>query len=91
MRWIKTIALSVLALLSALAAIFAKTQNDRAKKAETEAASQKKALAHVTERAEGLKKAMGETAKTEEKANAEKKELADTPDSSLVSRANKLF
>jgi uncharacterized protein YlxW (UPF0749 family) len=91
MNRLKAIALSALALLSAGAAFFIKALSDRAKKAEADAKAQKEALAQVAERAEKLRNASNETAKAEGKANDERKNLEDTPDSALVDRANNLF
>jgi hypothetical protein len=45
----------------------------------------------VKEKAELLQKAMGIIEEIEGDANAEKKELAKTPDSGLAGRANNLF
>jgi tRNA splicing endonuclease len=91
MKWIKAIALSALALLSAVAAILIKALSDRAKKAEAENKTLHEAFSRTNEKAERLRKAHGETSKIEEAANAERKELAQTPDSGLVDRANSLF
>ena len=94
MKLSSKIALSILALLAAVAAFLAKmlcSQRERTNKAESEIKEYKEALADVKERAEQLQKAVGETVKIEEDANAEKKELAGTDDADLVHRANKLF
>jgi predicted nuclease with TOPRIM domain len=91
MRKLKTIALSALALLSALAAFLIKALGDRAKKAEAENKTLHEAFSLANEKTERLRKAYDEISKTEEAANAERKELAQTPDSGLVDRANKLF
>jgi membrane protein involved in colicin uptake len=91
MKWLKTIALSALALLSAGAAFLIKALGDRAKRAEEDAKAQREALAHVTEAAQKLQNATSETALAGEKANAERKNLSDTPDGDLVDRANRLF
>jgi hypothetical protein len=64
---------------------------NRVKKAEAEAATVKKSLSEISKKAEGLGKTLGESAKVEEKANEERKELSGTPDSDLVNRANNLF
>jgi hypothetical protein len=91
MKWLKAIALSALALLSAGAAFLIKALGERAKKAEAEAKAQREALARITERAGRLQNTSNETAKAGEKANEERKTLADTPDSGLIDRANNLF
>ena len=85
------ITLLVFALI-AVAAIFAAVlQGKRAKKAEAENKNLHEAFWQVQEKAERLQKALGETSKAEEAANAERKELAQTPDSGLAGRANNLF
>ena len=94
MKWISKIALSILAILAAAVAFFARmqhTQRERAEKAEAIAKENKAALTYVRERAEQLQKAAGETVKAEEKANDERKELFETDDKDLVHRANNLF
>jgi hypothetical protein len=94
MKWLSKIALAVLAILGAAATILARmlhTQRERTEKAEAVAKENKEALGYVKERAEQLQKAAGETVKAEEKANDERKELAETDDADLVNRANNLF
>jgi ABC-type sugar transport system substrate-binding protein len=78
--------------LVAVAAIFAAVmQGKRAKKLAVENKTLHDAFWQVKEKAERLQKAIGETAKIEEAANAEQNELAKTPDSGLAGRANNLF
>jgi Tfp pilus assembly protein PilO len=85
------IALLVMALVCAAAILAAVMQGKRAKKAEAENNTLHKAFWQMKEKAERLQKALGETSKVEEAANAERKELAQTPDSGLADRANNLF
>jgi hypothetical protein len=85
------IALSILVLVAAAAILAAILQGKRAKKAEKEAKALHEAFWQVKEKAERLQKALGETAKIEEEADAERTELARTPDVDLVDRANSLF
>jgi hypothetical protein len=66
-------------------------QSKRDKKAEAENKALHEAFWQVKEKNERLQKALGETSKVEEAANAERKELAQTADSDLVNRANSLF
>lgn len=87
MKWLKIIGLAAMAILAAVAAIFA----GKSKRTGKEAAALREALAHVKERAERVQAAAGETAKAEEKANEKRKSLAETADADLVNRANKLF
>ena len=85
------IALLVMALVCAAAIFAASMQGKRAKKAEAESKALHEAFWQAKEKADRLQKALGETAKAEEAANAERKELAQTADSVLVNRANGLF
>jgi len=85
------IALLVMALVCAVAVFAASMQGKRAKKAEAETKALHEAFWQVKEKNERLQKALGETSKVEEAANAERKELAQTADSDLVNRANGLF
>jgi len=85
------IALLVMALACAAAVFAAVMQGKRAKKAEAENKTLHEAFWQMKERAERLQKAIGETSKIEEAANAERKELAQTPDGGLADRANSLF
>jgi hypothetical protein len=85
------IALLVLAVIAAGAILIAVLQGKRAKKAEKQNAALHDAFWEVTKKAERLQKALGETAKVEEEADAERKELDRTPDAGLVDRANSLF
>jgi hypothetical protein len=85
------IALLILTLVAAAAVLIAVMQGKRAKKAETEAKALHEAFWQVKEKAERLQKALGETAKVEEKADAERTELARAPDTDLAGRANSLF
>jgi type II secretory pathway pseudopilin PulG len=85
------IALLVMAVIAAAAILIAILQGKRAKKAEKESAALREAFLQVKEKAERLEKALGDSAKVEEKANEERKELARTPDADLVNRANSLF
>jgi len=78
-------------LVCTAAILAAAIQGKRAKKAEAENKILREAFWQVKEKAERLQKALGESSKVEEAANAERKELAQTPDSGLVDRANKLF
>jgi len=84
-------ALPVMALVCAAAVFAAVAQGKRAKKAEAENKTLHEAFWRINEKAERLQKALGETSKAEEAANAERKELAQTPDGGLVDRANSLF
>jgi septal ring factor EnvC (AmiA/AmiB activator) len=78
--------------LTAAAAIFAAVlQGKRAKKAETEIKALHDAFRQVQEKAERLRKALGGNAKVMEEANAERTELARTPDTDLAGRAGSLF
>lgn len=85
------IALLVMVLVTAAAVIAAVIQGKRAKKAETENSALREAFRQVQDKAERLQKVIGDSVKAEEAANAEKKELAQTPDSGLADRANSLF
>jgi Tfp pilus assembly protein PilO len=85
------ITLLVMVLVCAAAIFAAVMQGKRAKKAEAENKTLHEAFWQMKEKAERLQKALGETSKVEEAANAERKELAQTPDSGLVDRANNLF
>jgi septal ring factor EnvC (AmiA/AmiB activator) len=85
------IALLVMAVVAAAAILAAVLQGKRAKKAETKINALHEAFWKVWERAERLQKALGDTAKVEEEADAERTELARTPDSGLADRANSLF
>jgi Na+-translocating ferredoxin:NAD+ oxidoreductase RnfG subunit len=85
------IALLVMALISAGAILAAVLQGKRAKKAEAEVKALHEAFWQVKEKAERLQKALGETAKVEEEADAERTELSRTPDTDLAGRANSLF
>ena len=85
------IALAVTALITAAAIFIAILGWKRAKKAEAENKALHEAFWQIEKKAERLQKALGETAKIEEEANAERTELARTPDSDLVGRANNLF
>jgi biopolymer transport protein ExbB/TolQ len=85
------IILLILALVSAIAIFIAVLQGRKAKKLTAETRTLRDAFGQVKEKAERLQKALGENSKAEEAANAERKELAETLDSDLVSRANNLF
>jgi type II secretory pathway pseudopilin PulG len=85
------IILLILALVSAIAIFIAVLQGKKAKKLTAEMQTLRGAFRQVKEKAERLQKALGENSKAEEAANAERKELAETLDSDLVSRANNLF
>jgi hypothetical protein len=85
------IALLVMAVVAAAAILIAVLQGKRAKKAEAESKALHGAFLDVQKKAERLQKALGETAKIEEEADAERTELARTPDSGLAGRANTLF
>ena len=87
MKWLKKIALSVIAIFAALVAFFAR----QAQKARKETEAHKGALNHVKESAERLQAAAKETANAEGEANEERKSLAETGDADLVHRANRLF
>ena len=81
--------LSVLGTLAA--ALIALIMGKRAKNAEGKALSLQNLLNAATEGALLLNEAQGKTTGAEEKANEKRKSLADTPDSGLADRANKLF
>jgi type II secretory pathway pseudopilin PulG len=81
----------ILALVSAVAIFIAIMQSKSSKKAKAEMQTLREAFRQVKDKAERLQKALGKTAKIEEEANAERKELAETLDSDLVNRANNLF
>ena len=85
------LAFLAITLVAAVAIFAAVLQGKRAKKAETEVKSLHEAFRQVKEKAERLQKVLGETAKVEEEADAERKELAWTPDAGLAGRANNLF
>jgi predicted Holliday junction resolvase-like endonuclease len=85
------IALLVMAVITAVAILVAVLQGKRAKKAKQESAALHEAFWQVKEKAERLEKALGDSAKVEEKANEERQELAQTPDAGLAERANSLF
>lgn len=91
MKWFTKIALSIMALLTALAVFFAKFYNQRAKVAAAESEAHREAFNGVVENVERLVHTLEETTDVEKKANEERKDLAGTPDSDLVHRANKLF
>jgi hypothetical protein len=90
-KWLKAAAVAALAVLSAWAALFIKSQRDRALKAEEEARIHRQAIVDITGAAMKAKQAAEDTAAAGEKANNERESLAATPDSGLLSRANKLF
>jgi len=85
------VALLVMALFCAAATFAAVMQNKRAKAVEEQYKDLREAFWQAKEKAERLQKALGETSKVEDAANAERKELAQTADSDLVNRANGLF
>ena len=85
------IAFLALATISAAAIFIATLGWKRARKAEAESKALHEAFRQVKEKAGRLQKALGEQTETEAKANAERNELAQTPDHGLVGRANSLF
>jgi type II secretory pathway pseudopilin PulG len=85
------IILLILALVSAIAVFIAVLQSKKAKKLTAEMQTLRDAFGQVKEKAERLQKALDKTAKIGREANAERKELAETLDSDLVTRANNLF
>jgi type II secretory pathway pseudopilin PulG len=85
------IALLVMGLTTAAAITAAVLSGKRAKKAEAERDALHTAFWQVKEKAERLQKTLGETAKIEEEADAERKALERTSDSGLADRANGLF
>jgi type II secretory pathway pseudopilin PulG len=85
------IVILALALIAAAAVIAAVIQGKRAKKALAERDALSGAFRQAEERARRLQRALGETAKTEAKADAERTDLARTSDGGLVKRANNLF
>jgi len=85
------IVLLVFALVATVAIFIAIFQSKKAKKAVEEMQTLRDAFVEVREKAERLQKALDITAKIEGEANAERKELAQTLDSDLVTRANNLF
>jgi phosphoenolpyruvate-protein kinase (PTS system EI component) len=68
-----------------------KTAVARADKAERESAAYRQAFATAEARATRLKQALEENIAVEEEANEERQELAATPNTELVRRANHLF
>ena len=85
------IVLLVFALVATVAIFIAIFQSKKAKKAVEEMKTLRDAFAEVREKAERLQKALGIISEIEGEANAERKELAQTLDSDLVTRANNLF
>jgi predicted negative regulator of RcsB-dependent stress response len=69
----------------------AKAQIKRADKAEQDSSAYRNALKEVQNRAARMRETLEKEERIEEEANYEKRELADTPDSDLVGRANNLF
>jgi type II secretory pathway pseudopilin PulG len=80
-----------LLLLCSILVLTSIAQSKRAKKAEAKAKALHEAFWQVKEKAERLQKALSKQIATEANANAERDELAKTPDSGLVGRANALF
>jgi type VI protein secretion system component VasK len=85
------IALAVMTAICAAAILIAVMQGKRAAKAKREAASLHDAFWDVKQKAERLQKTLGKAMHAEEEADAERKDLAGTPDYALVGRANGLF
>jgi hypothetical protein len=85
------IAVLALVIISAAAILAAVIQGKRVKKAAAEAERLHDAFWEIQKRAERLRKALGENARAEEKADEERKGLAGTPDAGLAGRANGLF
>jgi type II secretory pathway pseudopilin PulG len=85
------IAFLAMVLIAAAAILVAVIQGKRVKKAKEETERLREAFSRVQEQAGRLRKALDETARAEEKADGERKELAWTSDSDLVGRANSLF
>jgi len=85
------IVLLVFALVATVAIFIAIFQSKKAKKVTEEMQTLRSAFTEVREKAERLQKALDKTAKIEGEANAERKELAKTLDSDLITRANSLF
>ena len=85
------VTLLVFALAASAAILAAVTQSKRAKTAEKNYGDLHETFLQIKEEAERCRKALGETSKAEEAANAERKELAQAPDGGLVGRANNLF
>jgi hypothetical protein len=76
----------------ASAAIFIATLGwKRARKAEAESKTLHEAFRDAARKTERLRQTLGEQTEAEEKANAERKELAGAADADLVGRANSLF
>lgn len=97
-----TIAIAVLVILIALVIVVLvcvvkaqaqklKAADARAQKAERYRAGYQQAFASAEARASRLKRALVKNVVMEEKTNDERQELAATPDSELVTRANRLF
>jgi uncharacterized protein HemX len=63
----------------------------RAEKAERDSAGYQQAFASAEARAARLKQALEKNAAVEEETNGEQQELAATPNTELVTRANRLF
>jgi uncharacterized protein with von Willebrand factor type A (vWA) domain len=86
--------LAATAILMAGVGIFyliAKHQKKRADKAETEVKALHEAFWQVKEKAERLQQALRKQTEAEAKANAQRTELARTPDADLAGRADSLF
>jgi uncharacterized membrane protein len=85
------IAMLVLVLAATAAVFIAILQSKKAKKAAAEMQALHEAFWTIKEKAERLQDALDKTAKVEGEANAERKKLAETPNSDLIDRANNLF
>jgi len=83
--------LAVVAFLVPACGIALLAVQGRAKRAEAERNRAVDALNRVNERVERLNRAVEENRKTQEAANAQRKELAETPDAGLADRAGALF
>jgi hypothetical protein len=90
-KWLKAIAISLLALLTGVAAIFIKSLRDRTLKAEEEARTHRQAITDIMGAAAKAKQAAEDIAAAGRNADNERRTLMATPDSGLVDRANKLF
>jgi hypothetical protein len=84
-------ALLVSALAASAAIFIAILQSKKTKKAVAELQTLHEAFWEVKKKAELLQKTLGIIEEIEGEANAERKELAKTPDSALADRANALF
>ncbi|MDR1637822.1 MAG: hypothetical protein LBR93_10860 [Treponema sp.] len=85
------IVIAVLLLCVAALYIVARLQGRRAKKAEKETEALHGAFRQVNEEAARLRETLDKAAEAEERADAERTELARTSDSGLAGRANSLF